>query len=182
MTDEPEGGNVFFQPEGYGFVDLTFRITMLASDSSHYRFHVGANHHGEAVGFDVVLVRGMQGGFDADLKLVNDHVYRQGVRFHRSGDESDRLVSAIAALYELGLGGTRMAHEVSFTAIPLHQGELDFDTQHVTMKIFGHDEEPFDENVYYESFFHVDFAKGLAHWNEKDPEYRAPLLAGLSAP
>lgn len=48
------------------------------------------------------------------------------------------------------------------------------------MKLFGKDGEPFDEDAYYESFFNIDFANGIAYWNEKDPDYRIPLLNAIS--
>ena len=45
--------------------------------------------------------------------------------------------------------------------------------------LFGKDGEPFDEDVYYESFFNVDLPNGSVYWNEKDPDYREPLLRAL---
>jgi hypothetical protein len=48
------------------------------------------------------------------------------------------------------------------------------------MKLFGRDDEPFIEDDYYESFFNVDLANGLVYWNEKDQEYREPLLRALA--
>ena len=51
----------------------------------------------------------------------------------------------------------------------------------VKLKIFGKDGEPFDEAAYYESFFNVDLPNRFVFWNEKDPEYRKPLLRALSA-
>jgi hypothetical protein len=49
----------------------------------------------------------------------------------------------------------------------------------VRIKLFGRDTEAFSEDDYYESFFNVDFPGGFVYWNEKDPEYRAPLVAAL---
>jgi hypothetical protein len=162
-----------------GFVDLTFRIVDLAEDKKHYRFHLTASHKKRPVGMDVVLVKGIQGGFNAKMHLVKKHVYRLGVRFRRSGPESDRLVSAIRALY--GFKRTaKMVEEETFTAIALHQGRLDMESGAVKLKIFGKDGEPFDEAAYYESFFNVDLPNGFVFWNEKDPEYREPLLRALS--
>jgi len=33
---------------------------------------------------------------------------------------------------------------------------------------------------YFESFFNRDLASGFVFWNEKDPDYRTPLIRGLS--
>jgi hypothetical protein len=163
-----------------GFVDLTFRISNLLDDGQHYRFHLAASHKKRTVGMDVVLVKGIQGGFNEKMILVKKHVYRLGVRFLRSGLESDRLISAISELYGSNRSPKRMVKEETFTAIALHQGELDMDSEPVKLKIFGKDGELFHENAYYESFFNVDLANGFIYWNEKDPDYRKPLLRALS--
>ena len=73
-----------------------------------------------------------------------------------------------------------MIPKVAFTAIALHQGKIDLRTDSVKVKLFGSDGEPFDEAAYYESFFNVDLANGFVYWNEKDPEYRKPLIRGLT--
>ncbi|REJ67088.1 MAG: hypothetical protein DWQ31_12465 [Planctomycetota bacterium] len=74
-----------------------------------------------------------------------------------------------------------MVPEESFTVIALLQGDPDFDNDCVRLKLFGKDGEPFDEDAYYESFLNVDFANRLVYWNEKDPDYREPLLRALAA-
>lgn len=176
-----DGSPVIDQFSEDGFVDLVFRIRDLIDDETHYRFHLAASHEHSELGLDVVLVKGMKSGFDAHMNLIKEHVYRQGVRFVRSGIESDRLISAIGDLYEAEPVPKKMTPEESFTAIALHQGDLDFETQCVKLKLFGKDGEPFDEDAYYESYFNVDFANRLACWNEKDPGYRQPLLRALAA-
>jgi hypothetical protein len=176
-----EGNPILAQVGEEGFVDLTFRITNLVRQGQQWRFHLAASHRSRAVGMDVVIVRGMQSGIDAKMELVKENVYRRGVRFLRSGSESDRLISAICDLYGLPESPKKMVEEETFTAIALHQGLLDMDKEPVKLKIFGKDEEPFDEEAYYESFFNVDIPNGFIFWNEKDPGYRKPLLLALSA-
>ena len=163
-----------------GFVDLTFRLTDLTDDGAHYRFHLVAAHGGRAVGMNVLLVNGIKSGFDSDMNLTKDHVYRMGVRFQRSGEESDRLISAISELYGSDAGPKKMVEEENFTAIALHQGKLDWDQEPVKLKLFGRDGEPLDQDAYYESFFNVDLANRFVFWNEKDQDYREPLLRALT--
>ncbi|MEZ5944235.1 MAG: hypothetical protein R3C18_22830 [Planctomycetaceae bacterium] len=176
-----DGNPVIDQFNEEGFVDLTLQIHDLADDGTHYRFHLTASHDNSELGLDVILAKGIKGGFDANMDLINDHVYRQGVRFIRSGIESDRLVSAIGTLYDADPVPKAMVPEESFTAIALHQGDLDFENECVKLKLFGKDGEPFDEDAYYESFFNVDLANRMVYWNEKDPDYRQPLLRALAA-
>jgi hypothetical protein len=80
-----EGRPILEQFSEEGFVDLTFRVTSLVKAGTHYRFHLAAAHRGCPVGMDVVVVSGIRGGFDAKMELVKEYVYRQGVRFLRSG-------------------------------------------------------------------------------------------------
>lgn len=176
-----DGNPVIDQLSEDGFVDLTLRILQLVDDGRHYRFHLAASHNNHKVGLDVILLKGIKSGFDADMNLMKEHVYRDGVRFIRSGVASDRLVSAVGILYGADPVPRRMVLEETFTAIALHQGNLDFKTECVKLKLFGKDSEPFDENAYFESFLNIDFANRMAYWNEKDPDYRQPLLDSLTA-
>ncbi len=164
-----------------GFIDCVFVIQKLRRDSKHYYFHMAASFNGEAVGADVCVAKGIKAGFDSNMELNREHVYYSGVQFSRSGPESDKLLSAIARLYQLRSASGRMTDAESFTAIALHQGEMDMELQAIKIKIFGNDGESADEDDYYESFFNLDLPNGLVFWNEKDQEYREPLIRSLSA-
>lgn len=164
-----------------GFIDCVLAIQKLRRDATHYNFHMAASFNGEEVGVDVRVVQGVKAGFNGAMELNRDHVYYNGVQFCRSGPESDKLLAAIACLYELKSTPDRMADAKSFTAITLHQGEIDMDSQAVKIKIFGNDGESDNEDDYFESFFNLDLPSGLVFWNEKDQEYREPLVRSLSA-
>jgi hypothetical protein len=181
MRTDSAGRPILDQFSEDGFVDLTFSIEDLSDHGEHYRFHLAASYQHRTVGFDVVLRQAIMGGLDANMDLVQEHVYRAGVRFLRSGTESDRLIQAIGELYGAEEPPTRMVIEEAFTAIALHQGKLDFEREPVKLKLFGKDGEPLDEDAYYESFFNVDLAGGFVYWNEKDSDYRQPLLQALGA-
>jgi hypothetical protein len=164
-----------------GFIDCVLAVQRLRRDATHYYFHMAASFNGEVVGVDVRVVQGVKAGFDRNMELNRDHVYYHGVQFSRSGPESDKLLSAIARLYELKSTPNGMTDAESFTAIALHQDEVDMESQAVKIKIFGNDAESDDEGDYYESFFNLDLPNGLVFWNEKDQEYREPLVRSLSA-
>lgn len=163
-----------------GFVDCTFRIVDHRSSASEHRFHLAADFHGEAVGMDVVVVKGMRGAFDQDINLIDRHVYRGGVRFIRSGQESDRLFSVLANLYGLPSTEVRMVDSISFTAILLHMDGVDMESDPVKVKLFGRDSEQDPADEYFESFFNLDLKNGLVFWNEKDHDYREPLIRGCT--
>ena len=164
-----------------GFVDCTFRITELSSDAEHHRLRLVASHDDVAVGLSVVVRRGIRGGFGPDMELINEHVYRPAVAFLRSGPESDELISVLARLYGEPARRLRMVDAISFTGIALHQDDVDMETQPIRIKLFGRDsDEEIERDEYFESFFHLDLASGFVFWTEKDPDYREPLIRGLS--
>jgi len=163
-----------------GFVDCVLRIVERSESPEHYRLRLRANYGGQVVGMDVVVVKHIQGGFDSEMNLNKEHVYRRGIAFVRTGPESDRLINALAKLYGNEEPMRRMIPEEKFTAIALHQGTIDMEREPVKIKIFGRDGEPFDEDAYYESFFNLDLKAGFVFWNEKDQGYREALIRGLT--
>lgn len=180
MIDDSNGLPILEQFGEEGFVDCVLRIVSLTEIQSHYVMTLRASHQGEPVGLEVKVVKGIQSGLDADAKLIQQHVYRKGVVFRSIGKESDRLLRLLAALYGLEDLEGRMVQSESFTAIALHQGDIDLRSQPVKLKLFGRDEDPASTEVYNESYFNLDLVGGHVYWNEKDQEYRRPLIRALS--
>jgi hypothetical protein len=118
-----------------GFVDCVFRIGEVVSDEARHRLRLVASYNSVVVGFSAVVRRGIRGGFSADMKLVPEHVYRSAVEFIRSGAESDDLVTALAGLYGQPARKLRMVDTISFTAIALHQDDVDMDTQPIRIRL-----------------------------------------------
>ncbi len=180
MKTDTYGNPVLDQFSEEGFVDCVFRIVKRSESVRSYRLRLQATYSGEVVGMDVEVAKNIQSGFDAEMSLKKENVYRQGVVFIRTGPESDRLINALAKLYGVQDNKRQMRLEETFTAIALHQEPLQMEQQLVKIKIFGRDGEPFDEQAYYESFLNLDLKEGFVFWNEKDPDYRKPLIQGLS--
>lgn len=180
MKTDTYGNPVLDQFSEEGFVDCVFRIVKRSESVKSYRLRLQATYSGEVVGMDVEVAKNIQSGFDAEMNLKKENVYRQGVVFIRTGPESDRLINALAKLYGVQDNKRQMRLEETFTAIALHQEPLQMEQQLVKIKIFGRDGEPFDEQAYYESFLNLDLKEGFVFWNEKDPDYRKPLIQGLS--
>lgn len=180
MKTDTYGNPVLDQFSEEGFVDCVFRIVKRSESVRSYRLRLQATYSGEVVGMDVEVAKNIQSGFDAEMNLKKENVYRQGVVFIRTGPESDRLINALAKLYGVQDNKRQMRLEETFTAIALHQEPLQMEQQLVKIKIFGRDGEPFDEQAYYESFLNLDLKEGFVFWNEKDPDYRKPLIQGLS--
>lgn len=173
-----DGTPIFDQFSADGFVDCTFRITSRTSNEQEHRLHLSASHHGTRVGFDVVVIKGIRGAFDKDMQQISGHIYQDGVRFLRSGPESDCLMTELAKLYGLPPRFRKMVDSFDFTALALHQDDIDMESQPIKLKLFGNDEDSPED--YFESFFHLALSDGFVFWNEKDLDYREALLRGLS--
>ncbi len=180
MKTDNHGNPVLAQYSEEGFVDCVLRIVDLVETDTHYRFRMVGSYNGELVGVRVAVVKGIEAGFDEKMNLNQKHVYKKGVIFFRSGPESDRLISAISELYGNPKKNLRMVDEESFTAIALHQGKIAISEEPIKIKLFGRDSPPSSDDQYYESFFNLDLKNRLVFWNEKDQEYRTPLVHGLS--
>lgn len=180
VATDNSGNPILEQLSEEGFIDCVFRISDLVESPDFFNFHLSASSEGTILGMDVAIRKDIKAGFDTEMNLVKDHVYREGVAFIRSGSESDRLIARIASLYGLPHTGSEMISKETFTAIALHHGKIDLRTELVKIKLFGRDAEPFDEEAYYESFFNIDLVNGFVNWNEKDQEYRKPLIRGLT--
>ncbi len=185
MADEialdDRGDPLLDQFSADGFVDCTFRIAESSSTAKNHSLLLAASHRGIRVGLRAVVTRGIRGGFDSDMNLVRDHVYRPAVEFVRSGPESDALITALAGLYGMTDAPLRMVDITPFTGIALHQDDVDMETQPIKIKLFGCDsDEEIERDEYFESFFNLDLQSGFVFWNEKDPDYRNPLIRGLS--
>lgn len=180
MKVDNQGNPLISQYGEDGFVDCVFKIVELSETDASYTFRLLGSYKGEVVGMGVTIVKGIQSGMDLKMNLINDHVYRKGVIFSRTGPESDRLINALSSMYGAKAGARRMADRETFTAIALHQGPIDMTKEAIKLKLFGHDGPTDSEADYNESFFNLDLKNRLVYWNEKDGEYREPLLRALS--
>jgi hypothetical protein len=164
-----------------GFIDCVLKIINRKDSPDYYKFDLRASFDGYVLGFGVEVIKGIKGGFDDDMHLIQDHVYRRGVKFYRTGLESDNLINVLARLYGFSDASGKMISEEEFTGIALHQGEIDMISDPIKIKLFGKDQDDDLVENYYESFFNLDLRNGFVFWNEKDQEYREPLIRGLSA-
>lgn len=181
IRTDKQGNPIIEQFSEEGFIDCVFKIKNLVETKDSYKFHLAASHNGETLGLNVSVVKGVKGGFDSEMHVIKDHVYRHGVKFFRSGPESDRLISVLSVLYGNKSKKLKMVKVETFTGIALHEDPIDMTSEPIKIKLFGKDSEvDFNEDAYYESFFNLDLKNGFVFWNEKDQDYREPLIRGLS--
>ena len=90
-------------------------------------------------------------------------------------------MTALAALYGVPAPNLRMVDAISFTGIALQQDDVDMESGPIKIKLFGRNsDEEIERDEYFESFFNLGLTSGFVFWNEKDPDYRVPLIRGLS--
>ena len=177
---DQNGNPILNQFSEEGFVDCVFRISSIEESESHYFLKLKASFNDQVVGFNIRLYKHIENGFDAAMNAHKDRFYSKGLEFLSSGSESDLLITVLASLYGLELEQLEMVKEENFTVFALMQESVNFNSEVVRLKLFGKDQEHNDGSEYYESFFNLDLPMGFVFWNEKDQEYRVPLIAGLS--
>ena len=180
MNIDSNGNPILDQFSEEGFVDTILKINNFEERNKSYKFHLSASYNEKLLGFDVEVMKGFKSAFDGDANLIHENVIKKGVIFRRSGEESDRLINVLSKLYGLECKPRKMKKEETYTGIALHQAEIDMTNEVVKIKIFGRDSGEDFESEYNESFFNLDLVGGYVYWNEKDQDYRASLINGLS--
>lgn len=180
ISFDQKGNPILNQFSEEGFVDCVFKIFSIEETESHYFLYLKASFNSQVVGFKAKVFKGIENGFDTEMNAHKERFYTKGVTFYKSGEESNLLVAVLADLYGLESAPREMAEEESFTTFALMQEPVSFNSSPVRLKLFGRDQECNISSEYYESFFNVDIPMGFIFWNEKDQEYRLPLVNGLS--
>jgi hypothetical protein len=93
------------------------------------------------------------------------------------GEESDRLVDAIATAYGVAERPRGMVRSASFRAVALEGNPLNGAAESLRMKLLRESEA---KDEYAEFYTNIDVPGRLAAIREKDPAYRRPLLAAIS--
>lgn len=163
-----------------GFVDCVFQVQHLMQDDVHYHFDLRAAFAGYSVGVRARLRCDVQPGFDGEMNVIQAHFYSDGLEISSLGLETERFIEALAQLYEIELVDGSGAVGERFSVIALHQADTGLEAGAVRLKVFGNDRSDSAPGSYYESFFNVDLPAGHVYWNEKDVEYRAPMLNALA--
>ena len=174
------GNPILNQFSEEGFVDCVFRISSIEESESHYFLNLKASFNSQTVGLNVKLYKNIENGFDTEMNAHKDRFCSKGVIFSSSGNESDLLITTLAGLYGLEFEQLEMVKEESYTVFALMQESFNFNSEVACLKLFGRDQENHAGSEYYESFFNIDLPMGFVFWNEKDREYRIPLINGLS--
>ncbi|MGG1515457.1 hypothetical protein ABE504_08585 [Paenibacillus oryzisoli] len=142
------------------FIDLTFQIISQDKHDSTHAYVVKGKYNDETVGFKVVINTAKGNGFT-----------KNGVHLMRIGEESDRFVKALSELYT-GSNANKMKNEVVLTEFVLESTSTS-----KKYKLFFDNGQ---ESEYAEIYLNLDLKENKLELNEKDMEYREPILKGLT--
>jgi hypothetical protein len=179
-AQQPESARLDKPPEvtsesEEGFHDLVFYIQEhKCLDDGTQIIRASGVHDGQPVGFEVLLGPNWESGsLSKDIPLVT---YRGVVTYRSVGVESDFFLQLLDALYGVRLKPKGMREETKFTGISLEGDPRDLSKGGVKIKLFYESEA---EDRYAELYTNIDLDSRRLYFNEKDPDYRAPVIRAL---
>ncbi len=152
-----------------GFVDIPLSIIETKEVDGYFEYNVGATVDKDTIGIRIKLKKNIAAGFvngsPANV-FLND-----GIEFISKGNESDGLLQYMADKYEVQNNAISLKNSQIFTCANLNQEKTDYSNGESGFKIFL--EEGKD---YAELFVNFNFREGIISLNEKDNDYREPLI------
>lgn len=158
-----------------GFHDLVFYVQehkSLADGTQTIR--AAGVHNGRPVAFEIALgPTWTPGSLGKDIPLVT---YRGTVTYRSVGVESDTFVQVLDGLYGAKLSPKAMRKETVFTGITLGGDPRDLSAGAAKIKLFYESDA---EDRYAELYTNIDLASRKLYFNEKDVDYRVPVVRAL---
>ena len=159
-----------------GFVDLEFpvrKVEQLKDGSCSVL--VQGSLDGQSLGFAVEFHPVWKPQL---LEGTDQTVYWGTGRFVSTGADTDRFVEALGRLYGMDAGQRRANASVAAEVVVLANDPAQMAVLQTRMKFFFQGDG--SEAQYSEVFISTDLPRGVLQFNEKDVEYRKPLLGNLA--
>ncbi|MUU78365.1 hypothetical protein [Winogradskyella endarachnes] len=152
-----------------GYVDVPLTIIESKELDSYYEYNSGAIVNKDTIGLIVRLKKDIPAGF---VNGVPKNMFiGEGIQFVSKGKVSDNLLEFLSEKYGLQNDNLKLMDSQTFTCANLNQEKTNYKSGESRFKIFLEGEEDYSE-----LFVNFNFAKGIVSLNEKDEEYRAPLI------
>ena len=159
------------------FVDLALAITDVTRSRDGT---VSVVARGSLEGVVVGLIVDVLPAWTAqELEGGGGWFYWGKLRYRSLGAESDAFVTALDRLYGLGGQPGAMTPLIEVNAVGLNHDPRALRTVPAKMKAFFFDDG--EDERYAEVYTNIDLQAKRLEFHEKDPEYRAPLVAALLA-
>lgn len=157
-----------------GFIDLSFHISKIVKSNESLDIEVKGKLKSRNVGFNIKLlpnwnpqpIEGMEGSF-----------YWGEAYFKSNGSITTAFIEELASLYGAQISNLVVPDTVYAQVVGLACNPENIENEPCKMKFFFNSEG--DESVYSEIFINIDLQNRVLEFNEKDMEYRAPLLRSL---
>ena len=94
------------------------------------------------------------------------------------GAESDAFINQVAKLYGVNGAVKKFKNKIPAQVVGLANDPRKMDSMPIKMKFFLSPDA--DESLYSEIFINIDLKKKVLEFNEKDPEYRLPLVRSIA--
>lgn len=159
-----------------GFVDISLSIskTETLPDGTR-RFVVKNKLREQKVGFVLEL----SPRWKVKPTENNDVIFYWGnANILSVGAESDAFISQVASLYGITGVDSKFKIKIPAQVVGLANDPKKMDSMPIKMKFFFNPDA--DESLYSEVFINIDLRKKVLEFNEKDPEYRLPLVRSIA--
>ena len=158
-----------------GFVDLSFTISSSKKlESGSHEVAVKGKLKGEKVGFVIELLPSWN---PQAVEGIDDAFYWGEAFFKSTGSESEAFIKSLATLYGANVNNASVPDKVYAQVVGLACNPEKLEVTPCKMKFFFNPDG--EEDLYSEVFINIDFAAKKLEFNEKDNDYRAPLLRSL---
>lgn len=152
-----------------GFVDVPLSIVEIKELDNYFEYNASAILNKDTVGITVRLKKDIPAGFvNGEPKNL---FLNEGIEFISKGTQSDNLLRFLSNEYGLQNDNITLKSSQIFTCANLNQEGPNYKSGESRFKIFLEGEEDYSE-----LFVNFNFSKGVISLNEKDEEYREPLI------
>lgn len=159
-----------------GFVDISLSISKSETlPDGTRRFVVKNKLREQRVGFVFELSPHWKAQPTENSDLV---FYWGNANILSVGAESDAFINQVANLYGITGAANKFKIKIPAQVVGLANDPRKMDSMPIKMKFFFNPDA--DENLYSEVFINIDLKKKVLEFNEKDTEYRRPLVRSMA--
>lgn len=165
-----------------GFADLVFPVAKQRCGSrGDCVVDVAAIYDNQPIGFRLVFASNMKENRFENLNGTGGLFAKtNGIELQLNGQPGQNFVRFLSSAYGIPSESISLPASVSFTAVPLEGDPQQIAGAPLKFKVFHRDDEP-EGADYFELHIDPDLPHGIIHFNEKDPDYRKPILRSLGA-
>jgi hypothetical protein len=158
-----------------GFVDLTFQnIESKSTNNGNNEYFAKGILNDSKVGFSIEFLPEWK---PQDVEGIDEAFYWGEANFKTTGSDTKNFLSVLATLYGAELKEFEIPNSVYAQVVGLACNPKEIAHKPCKMKFFFNPDG--DEELYSEVFINIDLEAKTLEFNEKDNDYRAPLLRSL---